>query len=97
MTESNPSAYSTTNSGRLATGDETENFLKGVWGHVGWGFEQHGLLADVLAHGKEVGNRCSLHSFLPKPFYKSVETHMDYSVFVKGNVIFWICIPLLLT
>lgn len=30
MTESNPSAYSSTNSGRLATGDETENFLGGV-------------------------------------------------------------------
>lgn len=65
MTESNPSAYSSTNSGRLATGDETENFLGGVWGHVGWVFEQHGLLADVLAHGRGVGNRRSLHSFLP--------------------------------
>jgi len=70
-----PPAYSTTDSGRQATGDETENYLGGVQGHVGWGFEQYGLLEDVLAHGRGVGNRWSLHSFQPKPFYNSMKTH----------------------
>ena len=28
-----------------------------VEGQVGWGFEQPGLVEDVLAHGREVGTR----------------------------------------